>query len=97
MRQPVGVCYTWGVAEGAPYSYIRRVLIALGLASAVVLTGLLVRSTSGALLLIFSGVLFGVFLHTLAAALGSLGVVIPILHRVISSTLPRDLRGQGRT
>ena len=50
--------------------YVQRTLIAVGLTSAVVLTGFLVWSAAGALLLIFSGVLFGVFLHTLAAALG---------------------------
>lgn len=54
------------VNQQTPYSYVRRVLIALALVSAVLALGLLLRSAAGALLLIFTGILFGVFLHTLA-------------------------------
>lgn len=58
------------VNQQTPYSYVRRVLIALALVSVVVVLGLLLRSAAGALLLIFAGILFGVFLHTLAGLVG---------------------------
>lgn len=56
--------------QQTPYSYVRRVLIALSLVSAVLVLGLLLRSAAGALLLVFAGILFGVFLHTLAGLVG---------------------------
>lgn len=58
------------VNQQTPYSYVRRVLVALALVSAVLALGLLLRSAAGALLLVFTGILFGVFLHTLASVVG---------------------------
>ena len=54
-----------------PYSYVRRVLVALALASIVLAAGLLLRNAAGVLLLIFAGILFGIFLRTLSDAVGS--------------------------
>jgi predicted PurR-regulated permease PerM len=58
-------------------SYSQRVLITLALVCVVLAAGLLLRSAAGAFLLIFTGLLFGVFLRTLAGAVGQLTQLPP--------------------